>query len=198
MFCQKCGNQIEDSAKFCEKCGEKTGNLGTTETVKIEDNTVVLNVKSQYKMLYYSLGFIFVTVLVLLIMIILGISLASSGDSVVAGVFFIIGIFTIIPIAVTWGITTLIRIAQFKKYTYDFYKTKIIYKDSFLNITEKEVKYKYIREVVYVQSFVQRWFNIGTITLYTNAESGFSNGIRILSVENVKSVYDEVKKVINV
>lgn len=29
MFCNKCGEQIEDTAKFCNKCGNETNNIGS-------------------------------------------------------------------------------------------------------------------------------------------------------------------------
>ena len=48
------------------------------------------------------------------------------------------------------------------------------------------------------QSFVQRWFNIGNIVLYTNAETGIGNGIQIINVENVHDVYKQIKEIVNV
>ena len=67
-----------------------------------------------------------------------------------------------------------------------------------LNLSEKEVKYKYIREVTMRQSFFQRFFNIGNIILFTNAETGYGNGINIVSVENVQDVYRNIKSIIDV
>jgi len=80
---------------------------------------------------------------------------------------------------------------------YDFYKTKVIFQDSFLNKSEKEVKYKYIREVGMRQSFFQRFFGLGNIILYTNAETGYANGIMINNVENAEQVYKNIKELIN-
>ena len=48
------------------------------------------------------------------------------------------------------------------------------------------------------QSFIQGWFNIGSITLYTNAETGYGNGISIVNVENVKDVYTKIKSIVDV
>lgn len=86
---------------------------------------------------------------------------------------------------------------QYQAFEYNFYRTKLIYHDSFINITEKEIKYKYIREVQMFQSFIQRWFNIGNIVMYTNAESGMGNGISLVSVSNPKETYDKIKVIIN-
>ena len=48
------------------------------------------------------------------------------------------------------------------------------------------------------QSFFQRFFNIGNIILFTNAETGYGNGINIVSVENVQDVYRNIKSIIDV
>ncbi len=77
-----------------------------------------------------------------------------------------------------------------------FIKQKL-YRDSFLNVSEKEVKYKYIREVTMRQTIIQRIFNIGNIVLFTNAETGVGNGICIVNVQNVQEVYKKIKDVID-
>ena len=100
--------------------------------------------------------------------------------------------------ALILGIKTALNKKQYDSFTYDFYKTKVVYRDSFLNLSEKEVKYKYIREVTMRQTFIQRFFNIGNIVLFTNAETGIGNGIFIMNVENVQSIYRNIKEIINV
>ena len=101
-------------------------------------------------------------------------------------------------IALVVSIIVFFKNKQYKHLTYDFYNTKVIFEDSFLNLAQKEVKYKYIREVTMRQSFVQRWFNIGNVILYTNAETGIGNGIQIINVENVHDVYKQIKEIVNV
>lgn len=32
MFCRKCGDKIEESAKFCQKCGERVGVINSVES----------------------------------------------------------------------------------------------------------------------------------------------------------------------
>lgn len=195
MFCQKCGNKIEDTAKFCNKCGTKAGG-SAKEEVKVEDNSVVLQVKPKFKMMYESIGFIIGIVIFLLIMLIPMLAMASEeGED--AAIFMRVMLIILIPVAIIWAIAIIIRRFQYKKYTYDFYKTKITYRDSFLNISEKEVKYKNVKEIIYTQGIIQRLFNIGNVTLFTNADSGVANGIRIRSIENVKEVYDKIKGIVN-
>lgn len=37
MFCSKCGNQVEDSMKFCNKCGSSLGNIKPTNEPNEQD-----------------------------------------------------------------------------------------------------------------------------------------------------------------
>ena len=73
---------------------------------------------------------------------------------------------------------------------------------------EKELKYKYIREVTMSQNILERVFNIGTIKIFTNASSGSTynskhnkmygkNGLGIHCIENVKEQYAKVKEIID-
>lgn len=196
MFCQKCGAKLADDAKFCSGCGASMGEEvkkeESKETPKVQDNEVILKVKSTFKTLYQLFGGVitFLILIAITIMPMIAAKVESSVLIVTLGGF-------LVAMLIFLGIPLIIGKMQYKAYAYNFYKTKVIYRDSFLNVSEKEVKYKHIREVTYMQTFVQRWFHIGTIILYTNAETGFGNGIFIRSVENPKEVYEEIKKIIN-
>lgn len=132
-----------------------------------------------------------VTFIILVLFMVLPISMGEEGIGIViAGIMFAI-------FAVIFGISYLFTKKQYDNYSYDFYKTKVIYRDSFLNVSEKEVKYKYIREVTMRQTIIQRIFNIGNIVLFTNAETGVGNGICIVNVQNVQEVYKKIKDVID-
>ena len=80
---------------------------------------------------------------------------------------------------------------------YHFYGTKLVYRDSFLNLAEKEIKYKYIREVIHTQPVLARIFGLGNIILYNNAETGLGSGIIIPYVKNSKEVYEKIKEITN-
>ena len=191
MFCEKCGAKLEDDALFCTKCGAKVGAGVTNNQEKVEDNEVKLKVKPKFKFWYMM----FPTVCLFLmfaLMVVLPIGIAEPEVGVGLCVMFL-AIFAVIT-----GIIVFFKSKQYKHLTYDFYATKVIFEDSFLNLAKKEVKYKYIREVTMRQSFVQRWFNIGNIVLYTNAETGIGNGIQIINVENVHDVYKQIKEIVNV
>lgn len=193
MFCEKCGTKLEDTAEFCTNCG--TSISGTPKkqgaTEKVVDNEVQLHVKPTF-----SFGYMVLPSLLIYGVIILFISASSFMASPEVG----IGIFVVCfgLLAVILGIKTLLNKKQYDSYSYDFYKTKVVYKDSFLNVSEKEVKYKYVREVTMRQTFIQRFFNLGNIILFTNAETGFGNGINIVNVKDVQDVYKNIKSVIDV
>ena len=193
MFCEKCGTKLEDTAQFCTNCGESISGTPKKEGTadKVVDKDVQLHVKPTF-----SFGYMVLPSLLIFGVIILFISFISFMASPTVG----LGIFVISfgLLAVILGITTLINKKQYDNYSYDFYKTKVVYKDSFLNVSEKEVKYKYIREVTMRQTFIQRFFNLGNIILFTNAETGFGNGINIVNVKDVQDVYKSIKSVIDV
>lgn len=104
-------------------------------------------------------------------------------------------------------VATFFRKIQYSKTNYEFLKTKVEYVDGFFNQEEKEVKYKYIREVVMTQNIFERMFGLGCIRLYTSASSAIStanehsqtgkNGIMIHCVKNVKENYKIIKELID-
>ena len=195
MFCEKCGAKLEDDAVFCTKCGAKVdeavkieGRSGRQEL--IEDNEIKLKVKPKFKFLYMMFPWVFVFIVFILTIVL---PIGAIEPEVALGMFLIFFVF----MAIVVGIIVFFKSKQYNHLIYEFYGTKVIFEDSFLNLAQKEVKYKYIREVTMRQSFVQRWFNIGNIVLYTNAETGVGNGISIVNVENVKDIYLQIKKIVN-
>lgn len=192
MFCENCGTKLPEEALFCTSCGTKvlTGS-GKVTTEKVPDTEIQLKIKPSFKFGYMVLpSVIGFGIIILIFSLIIGVLEPAAG----LGVFLV----SFLLMAIILGIKTAINKKQYDSYCYDFYKTKVIYKDSFLNLSEKEVKYKYIREVTMRQTFIQRYFNIGNIVLFTNAETGFANGIFIMNVENVQDVYKKIKNVIDV
>lgn len=193
MFCEKCGNQLPESAMFCDKCGAST-QLNVKVQEKIVDNEVQLNVKPVFSLGYLTLPTIVVYwIPVIIISIIIAMANSAAGIGMM-----ILGLIGFLIFGLFWGIGLVFKKMQYDNYSYSFYKTKVIYKDGFLNKSEKEVKYKYIREVGMRQTFFQRFFNLGNIILYTNAETGLGNGIFILNIRDVQETYQKIKSIIDV
>lgn len=193
MFCAKCGNLLEDNARFCDRCGTATmanGHNISNATTKMVDKEVQLSVRPTYKSIYFMWG---TYVLLALIMILTTIfSIAISEWSV-----FISGIISSILILAIKFISLIFKKKQLNYMKYDFYKTKVEYSDSFLNKAEKEVKYKHIRECVLSRTVSDRIFGFGRIILFTNAETGFGNGILIPFLENSEEIYKQIKELID-
>lgn len=196
MFCMNCGTKLAEDAAFCTNCGTAVAGSEKKEEkkekVKVVDNTVVLNVKPTFKFWYMLIPYV-VTLFLIAVPLLIGMYIAETDSTVFAG----ITVISSISFAILIAIILFFVNKQYKAYNYDFYKTKVIYKDSFINISEKEVKYKNIREVYLRRGLIQRAFNLGTIVLYTNAETGYANGIFVNNVENAEELYKNIKALIN-
>lgn len=198
MFCGNCGTQMNDDAKFCGNCGtsvvEVEGNEKVQTKTIIEDNTIKFQLKPEFKVVYKLVQNIrnaIVLYIILGFMFGLHEILLEYPESLPV----------VIPMSI--GIAVLYIVGkmifdklQHKYIEYNFYTTKLEYKDGFLDREEKELKYKYVREVTMSQSILERLFNIGTIHIYTNATSS-NNGIWIHCIENVQEQYKTIKQIID-
>lgn len=189
MFCEKCGNKLSNTANFCPKCGTNTIKKIKEEN-NVDDTKIQLKVKPTFK-----LGYIILPSLIIILIISLIAFSASNIESFEVKLIIFLIIFVIMMIALI--IKAFFTKKQYENSIFLFYKTKVIYKDSFLNLSEKEIKYKYIREIAMRQSFFQKYFNIGNIILFTNAETDSNNGICITDVQNVQAVYKKIKSIID-
>ena len=225
MFCEQCGKNISDAAKFCSECGNKVvsvyDNVENNEdkiNVNIKDsydyekaidnnyegdtyNEILLEVRPKYKFTYLT-GFDLLkeigAYLIFFMMYIIFLRIEIYSED-----FFII----IIPSIIAFVIFIVIRLAiafvkssykkqQYKNHIYIFYKDRVVFIDSFLNSSEKELKYKDIREVSKKQRYMQKLFNIGNIRLYSNIEDDYLNDIYMNDIEYVDDVYLQIKDII--
>lgn len=203
MFCKNCGAEMSDTAKFCPKCGTERAGGNEAKKEIVEDNEIKVQVKPKFNIPYKALTIVGRAILY---MILICCWLTDLYE-----------LWVIYPITllITIGVMLLyivIKMAfekmQYDDLEYNFYNTKVEYKDGFLNKEEKELKYKYVREVTMNQNILERLFNIGTIKIFTNASSGGytvsrrhnmqgKNGIYIHCVENVKEQYETIKQIID-
>ena len=209
MFCRNCGQQLGEVAKFCAKCGTAVnGSIQSKIEVKIkkvEDNEIKYALKPTFKAMYKLAGNFSTALIMAFIILISWFSEAEglkgivpiSTVAIIAGV--IIVFYTLIK--------TIIDSLQYNDLEYNFYNTKIEYKDGFVNKEEKELKYKYIREVTMTRGVFERMFGLGTVNIFTNASSGGSgtshgnmntrNGIHIHCLSNVEEEYKKIKQIID-
>lgn len=205
MFCKNCGVQLNDEAKFCANCGNVVNSVqasGVTETVK--EDILRLELKPTFKFSYKFLGNFFKCFgMVFILFFYIGMELylfeMFNNAAIIVGLFVFVIVFSILK--------TFFDKAQYNSLEYNFYNTKIQYRDGFINKEEKELKYRYIREVTMSKSIIERMFGLGTINIFTNASSGGSggshgnmngrNGIHIHCVENVEEEYRKIKQIID-
>lgn len=193
MYCTKCGKEISEIDRFCGNCGNQNPLTGEIERKEItEDDKIKFQLKPTYNIGYKGITTLGTAILVALMFGSLLIGEFSSDKTTLTLIFpWMIGIlvgFTIIKM--------IIDAFQYKALEYNFYATKVEYKNGFLDKMEKELKYKNIREVTMSQNVLERLFKIGTIKIYTNA-SYENNGIYIHCIENVYEQYQKVKKIID-
>lgn len=215
MFCEKCGNQLPDTADFCPKCGNEFYNQGNTMNNNYENarnnKEVLLEVRPTFKFAYIVLPKLLKELIVFIPFIIMMIYFISTMNRMTSsyGSSSSIGLSAFMPIILIFIGVPLLRILfvigkaffdkkQYQNYVYTFYGDRVVFRDSFLNVSEKELKYRNIREITKRQTFIQRYFNIGNIVLFSNAESGFVNGVFMVHIEDVDDVYRKVKEIINV
>lgn len=180
-------------------------NIGQQQTQKIiEDNQLRIKVKPHYNLTYKLITTIFQFLVILIFIEIFIMNIVYLWEiwpfsrflTVLAGI-----LYTVVKM-------TLGKF-QYDNMEYNFYATKVEYKDGFLNKEEKELKYQYIREVSLRQNVLERALNLGTIRLNTNATTGVYNssnrhnnagqlnGVHIHCVENVKDQYKAIKQIID-
>lgn len=191
MFCEKCGTQLPDTACFCTNCGINIVKSIKTMKQSGEDTEIQLLVKPTFNFNYMVLPSAIMYSILIIIATAVFYTISPTTGGVIALILFLI-------LSLTLGIQTAFNKKQYASCSYNFYKSKVVYKDNFLNLSEKEVKYKYIREVTMRQTFFQSFFNIGSIILFTNAETGLENGIHIKNVKDVKNLYRQIKEIINI
>lgn len=211
MFCKKCGTQMDDNAKFCPKCGTPANGESSSksENTVIEDNTVKFQLKPTFNWPYKILKAIGTAILVILIILLYSFGEFDLDSAEEVSIYFIL-------MAIVFGISLVVIFIklifeniQYKHLSYNFYATKVEYIDGFLNREEKELKYKFIREVTMSQNIFERIFKIGTVRIFTNASSGSyyqntrhggmanKNGIVVHCVKNVREQYEKVKEIVD-
>lgn len=202
MFCRKCGAEMSENAKFCPKCGNAREEHVQEKRV-IEDNNIRIQLKPKFNVLYKlikNIGYAFVYVFFICLCFTNLYKLWIVFPSTIVTTIAIIAIYIIIKMV--------FEKIQYDDIEYNFYATKVEYKDGFLNKEEKELKYKFIREITMTRNLLERFCGIGTIRIYTNASSNMynrnkhnsmkgKNGIVIHCINNVEEQYKAIKQIID-
>ena len=198
MFCRNCGTEISDVAKFCPKCGNRINREQEPSKKIIEDNNIRFALKPEFNLPYKMLNAIWTGLLWVILIVV---EFGEYGIST-EFIMFLIAFFIIYII-----LNLVFGKKQYDKLEYNFYSTKVEYIDGFFNKEQKELKYKYIREVTMSQNILERFCGIGKIKIFTNASSGYGtynnhnsggrNGVYIHCVVDVEEQYKAIKQIIN-
>ena len=198
MYCQDCGTQLRDDARFCHSCGTRMTTTGyaadsatpnfTLRPVFIPWVTVLSVLPIQIFMTIWGGLFFggFATV---------GLGAVEIGLPkwapfvICGGVFF-------------FAIPFLVYFAKKKTYAkteYRFFNSKLDYFEGFFTVEEKTIDYKNVTEVNLRKGIVQKMYGLGTIILSTPA-TGYTrasrSGILVADIKNPDSVYRQVKDLI--
>lgn len=184
MFCKNCGTEMSDTARFCPKCGNDR--MGEQETKReiVEDNRIRFQLKPEFNIPYKLLSNIWYAFVYMFLICFLFTNLYKLWFIYPTTLFITIAIMAIYVIG-----KMIFAKMQYDDLEYNFYATKVEYKDGFLNKEEKELKYKYIREVTMSQNILERLCGIGTIKIFTNASSGVYNGRNHNSMKGKNGIY---------
>ena len=125
-------------------------------------------------------------------------NLNTSDVSVLMSIFFPLKL-CLIEIVIVTTLYTFWVFLTYRVTEYNFYKDYLTYKESFINIEEKDIKFSRIVEVNFRQNLFQRMFSIGTVILNTAATDGqrAGSGIKIKDLDEPRNYYLRIKEIVN-
>lgn len=145
-----------------------------------------LVIKSEYNYLYEFLDRNAITVIILIILLYIAIQ-----ANIILAYILMLGVYILFLI-----LSTVYNKLKYNANVYKFYEDKIIYTDSFIKKETKRIKFEDIKEITVNQTFLQRFFKLGTIIIRSNSGTFFNNGILIFGVKNVDEQYKKIEKII--
>lgn len=85
---------------------------------------------------------------------------------------------------------------NFEVTSYKVYSDRVEFEEGFINHKYTTIKMEDIKEIHFMQNFLQRFASIGTIKFITAANnSASSTGVAFVDVENSNYIYTKVKQV---
>lgn len=88
----------------------------------------------------------------------------------------------------------------YRKASYQIGEDSIIESTNFITAITKEINYSNIKEIKFSKGPLQRFFNLGNITLHTQASSSGGNndsGMKLLDIQSVEDIYEKIKEKIS-
>lgn len=205
MFCTKCGNQLKEIDKFCTKCGNPKKIMENT-LEKIEDNQIIFSIQPSVNYEYIVLRLLPWILLSIFTFLLFAIIFIASEEKIATIVCLVMLIATPLLMII---IKVIYDKQNYKHTVLELYKTKLVFKNTFLNKISREVKYSDIKEIEKLESVTERMCKIGTIKIFTTAEIGMSeykgfysesygSEIIIHNIENVSKVKEKIEEIANI
>ena len=132
MYCQKCGKEVEPSAKFCPNCGTQNAAGSQME----ESDKPVLTLKPVFMPMATCLAIVPPTIF-LLIWGVFFFTIMGKAMKIDSSLLYVVAF---IPCSLICGASFLAYFSKkrsYEKTEYNFYNTKIEYYEGFLNVEEK-------------------------------------------------------------
>ena len=204
MFCEKCGCQLPDTAEFCWRCGMP---FSHSENKTIDSEEVLMKIKPTYKLSYSVIPALLLEILICSPCFILLIAAVINKiqktnmhnidfNDIYAPIAVIFMIF--IPMIAIIVSKAIFEKKQFERAFFLFYHNKLVYNAGCENGTEQELEYKEITQISKAQTFIQKYYGLGTIYLYTDEGRKKSGVIILKSIKNVDIIYNKIKEIIKV
>lgn len=201
-FCSNCGEEIEDNVKFCGECGtpvsgsasgkeQSTKFEGSPESKKQTKGELLLTLKPVFVPL---IKFFPVLAQIIVFLLFFGMFFYIANEPLPDMIYIFAGVFGLFWVGMPLG-----RF-YFQKKTYDKTEYKIFddhleYSEGFLNVKINRAKIDRVIDIHYKQSVMQKWFNLGTITLDL-AGGGSRNAVKFKDIENPQETYQRVDNLI--
>lgn len=193
MYCNNCGTDIAENARYCPQCGNS---LDTNSAPRLVIRPFFTPLRAVVSLIPLQ---IFFTIWGAAVFGIAGFFLIeylelSINPWTLALVFGII-FFIFTPVVATY-----ILLQRYSRTEYRFYSDRLDYEEGFYTMQEKSIDLEYIIEINLMQGFWKKLFDLGTIILSTAATGEKSgapkSGIRIPDVRRPYETYQTIKQII--
>ncbi len=193
MYCNNCGLNISDNARYCPQCGNALDQSSAPSLIIrpfFTPFSVVLSL-IPLQIFFTIWGAVVFGIAGFFIIEYLELSINPWTFALVFGIIFFI--FT--PVTAAY-----IVLQRYSRTEYRFYPDRLEYEEGFYTGQQKSVGIEYIIEVNLIQGFWKRLFDLGTIVLSTAATGEKSgsprSGIRIPDVHRPYEAYRAIKHII--
>lgn len=128
MFCEKCGAEISETARFYPKCGfDRTGETQKPKE-RVEDNNIIYQIKPEFNMLYKFLSNSWRAIIYLFLICFVFTHIYKLWFEYPVSL-----IITIFAMLIYVVVKMILENMQYDELEYNFYATKVEYTDGFIN-----------------------------------------------------------------